>query len=89
LVKLIETTVKSEHYESPNKPIYLVGQSFGACLALAVAARNPKIDLILVLANSATSFNGSQLRPFIPMLEALSKELDGGLDYILSLTTGA
>ncbi|GJX51369.1 acyltransferase-like protein, chloroplastic [Tanacetum coccineum] len=88
LVKLIETTVKSEHYESPNKPIYLVGQSFGACLALAVAARNPKIDLILVLANSATSFNGSQLRPFIPMLDALSKELDGGLDYILSMTTG-
>lgn len=52
LVKLIETTVKSENYQSPKKPIYLVGQSFGACLALAVAARNPKIDLILVLANS-------------------------------------
>lgn len=51
LVKLIETSVRSENKRSPNRPIYIVGESLGACLALAVAARNPDIDLVLILAN--------------------------------------
>ncbi|KAL7257181.1 hypothetical protein ACSBR1_010998 [Camellia fascicularis] len=51
LVKQVERTVRSENYRSPNRPIYLVGESLGGCLALAVAARNPDIDLILILAN--------------------------------------
>ena len=51
LVKIIERTVRSEHQRSPNKPIYLVGESLGACLALSVAALNPDIDLVLILAN--------------------------------------
>ncbi|RDX99327.1 Acyltransferase-like protein, chloroplastic, partial [Mucuna pruriens] len=51
LVKLVEETVKLEYSLSPNKPIYLVGDSFGGCLALAVAARNPTVDLVLILAN--------------------------------------
>ncbi|KAI3500948.1 hypothetical protein L1887_36777 [Cichorium endivia] len=84
LVKLVESTVKSENYKSPERPIYIVGQSFGACLALSVAARNPEIDILLVLANSATSFNGSQLRPLIPLLEAMPKELGVGLNEMLN-----
>ncbi|CAI0384392.1 unnamed protein product, partial [Linum tenue] len=51
LVKFVEDTLKFEHASSPNKPIYLVGDSFGGCLALAVAARNPQIDLVVVLVN--------------------------------------
>jgi len=51
LIKFVENSVKQEHAISPNKPIYLVGDSFGGCLALAVAARNPSIDLVLVLVN--------------------------------------
>ena len=50
-MKIVEETLRLEHDLSPNKPIYLVGESFGACLALAVAARNPKIDLVLILVN--------------------------------------
>lgn len=50
-MKLVEETVRSEHASNPNKPIYLVGDSFGGCLALAVAARNPSVDLILILVN--------------------------------------
>ena len=50
-MKFAEKTVRLEHASSPNKPIYLVGDSFGGCLALAVAARNPEIDLVLILAN--------------------------------------
>lgn len=51
LVKFVEETVRLEHASSPNKPIYLVGDSFGGCLSLAVAARNPTIDLVLILVN--------------------------------------
>ena len=51
LVKLVEKTVRLEHASSPNKPIYLLGESFGGCLALAVAARNPTIDLVVILVN--------------------------------------
>ncbi|KAJ6725660.1 ESTERASE/LIPASE/THIOESTERASE-LIKE PROTEIN [Salix purpurea] len=51
LVKIVEETVRLEHASSPYKPIYLVGESFGACLALSVAARNPQIDLVLVLSD--------------------------------------
>ncbi|GMP29998.1 hypothetical protein CsSME_00004862 [Camellia sinensis var. sinensis] len=51
LVELVERTVRSENCSSPKRPIYLVGESVGACLALSVAARNPDIDLILILAN--------------------------------------
>lgn len=51
LVKFVEETVRLEHASSPHKPIYLVGDSFGGCLALAVAARNPTIDLVLILSN--------------------------------------
>ncbi|KAI4301876.1 hypothetical protein L6164_035113 [Bauhinia variegata] len=51
LVKLVEEAVKFEYALSPNKPIYLLGDSFGGCVALAVAARNPTIDLVLILTN--------------------------------------
>ena len=50
-MKLIEKKVKSENSHLPKRPIYLVGDSLGACLALAVAARNPHMDLALILAN--------------------------------------
>ena len=55
MVNFVEETVRNQHASSPNKPIYLVGDSFGGCLALAVAARNPVIDLVLVLANPGMS----------------------------------
>jgi len=51
-VKLVEKTVRSAYEHSPNRPIYLVGESLGGCLALAVAARNRDIDLVLILANT-------------------------------------
>ncbi|GKD20178.1 hypothetical protein Tco_1221881, partial [Tanacetum coccineum] len=34
-----------------KKPIYLIGESFRGCLALAVAAQNPTVDLVTILAN--------------------------------------
>ena len=45
--------------DDPDRPVYLLGESFGAVLALAVAAA--KTDLVdrLVLVNPATSYENS------------------------------
>ncbi|CAJ1789841.1 unnamed protein product [Sphenostylis stenocarpa] len=88
LVKIVERTVKSEYQRSPSRPIYLVGESLGACLALAVAAHNPDIDLVLILANPATSFSRSYLQLLTPLLEALPDPLSPGLPNILRSTAG-
>ncbi|XP_027114435.1 acyltransferase-like protein At1g54570, chloroplastic [Coffea eugenioides] len=88
MVNFVEETVRNQHASSPNKPIYLVGDSFGGCLALAVAARNPVIDLVLVLANPATSFNRSQLQPLLPFLEAIPIEHHFTVPYLLSFVMG-
>ncbi|KAH9791736.1 AB hydrolase-1 domain-containing protein [Citrus sinensis] len=87
LVKLIETTVRSENCRSPKRPIYLVGESLGACLALAVASRNPRIDLVLVLSNP-----GNPLKMVMdnvvkglspqPTIEQLSQDLVAVSSYL-------
>ncbi|XP_062105362.1 phytyl ester synthase 2, chloroplastic-like [Humulus lupulus] len=88
LVKLVERTIRSEHDRSPNRPIYLVGENIGACLALSVAALNPNIDLVLILANPATSFSKSQLQFLTPLLEVMPESVQLSLPYMLSLVTG-
>lgn len=88
LVKLVERTIRSENSHFPNRPIYIVGESVGGCLALAVAARIPHIDLVLVLANSATSFGKSQLQPLLPILKMIPGHIYSGLPYAMSLLTG-
>lgn len=51
LVVLVQNTVREEQDQSTKRPIYLVGESLGASLALLVAAHNPDIDFVLILAN--------------------------------------
>ncbi|KAF8018013.1 hypothetical protein BT93_H3036 [Corymbia citriodora subsp. variegata] len=88
LVTFVEKTVKAEYASSPRKPIYLVGDSFGGCLALAVAARNSSIDLVVLLSNPATSFGRSQLQPLLPLLEAMPDGLHFTVPYLLSFVMG-
>ncbi|KAK8633797.1 hypothetical protein V6N13_014633 [Hibiscus sabdariffa] len=88
LVELAEETIRQEHASRPGSPIYLVGDSFGGCLALAVAARNPTIDLVVILVNPATSFGRSLLQPLFPILEAVHSELHVTIPYLLSLVMG-
>ncbi|OMO99370.1 Diacylglycerol acyltransferase [Corchorus olitorius] len=88
LVKLVETTVRSECKRSPGRPIYLVGESIGGCIALEVAARNPDIDLVLILANPATSFNKSQLQSLIPLLELMPDQLLLNLPNMINFVPG-
>ncbi|XP_044968528.1 uncharacterized protein LOC123428399 [Hordeum vulgare subsp. vulgare] len=45
LVECVERTVRSERSRAPDRPVYLVGESIGVCIALAVAARNRDVDL--------------------------------------------
>nr|XP_017247514.1 PREDICTED: acyltransferase-like protein At1g54570, chloroplastic [Daucus carota subsp. sativus] len=87
LVKLVERTVRLENQRTPNRPIYLVGESFGGCLALAVAACNHDIDLVLILANPATSFGESQFQLPTPPLDLMPDNLLSGVPYLLSLLT--
>ncbi|KAJ4831351.1 hypothetical protein Tsubulata_015974 [Turnera subulata] len=88
LVKIVEETVLLAHASSPNKTIYLLGESFGGCLALAVAARNPQLDLVVVLVNPATSFGRSQLQPLLPVLEVLPDELHRVIPQFLGFLAG-
>ncbi|KAK4596211.1 hypothetical protein RGQ29_014310 [Quercus rubra] len=87
LVKLVEETVRFEHALSPHKPIYLVGDSFGGCLALAVASRNPAIDLVLILSNPGdpvkmAAVNIESSFPPGQRFERLSRSLTGLLPYL-------
>ncbi|CAN6929528.1 unnamed protein product, partial [Brassica oleracea] len=75
IVKIIERTVRSEYYRSPNRPVYIVGESVGACLALDVAASNPDIDIVLILANPVTRLNNFMLQPLSSLLEILPDQV--------------
>ncbi|CAN1243784.1 Phytyl ester synthase 2, chloroplastic [Linum perenne] len=89
LVQLVEETVREEYRRFPRKPIYLCGESLGACIALAVAARNPEIDLVLILANPGTSFEKSQLRALTPLLKLLPENFQLNVPFMLGLMTGS
>ncbi|KAF8660565.1 hypothetical protein HU200_057588 [Digitaria exilis] len=88
LLQTVENTIRHEHNLSPNRPIYLVGDSFGGCLAVAVAARNPQIDLVLILVNPATSFAKTPLQPILPLLESMPSEFHVTVPYLLSFVMG-
>lgn len=51
LIKLIESTIKEELSLRPGRPIYVMGEGYGALLAISLAARNPDVDLVLILVN--------------------------------------
>ncbi|XP_065853504.1 phytyl ester synthase 1, chloroplastic-like isoform X2 [Euphorbia lathyris] len=88
LVTFVEEMVTFEHASSPDKPIYLVGDSFGGCLALAIAARNPDVDFVVILTNPGTSFDRSQLLPLIRVMEGLPEGLHSVIPYLLSSVIG-
>lgn len=53
-MEVVEKRIREEYNRKPA-PIYVMGESFGGCLALSVAARNPDLDIVLVIANPGTS----------------------------------
>ncbi|KAI3464039.1 hypothetical protein Pfo_020702 [Paulownia fortunei] len=88
LVMLVESTVRSEHEQAAQRPTYLVGESLGASLALVVAAQNPDIDLVLILANPATSFSKSLLQNVVRLSDMIHKHLHARLHHAMSSIPG-
>ncbi|XP_076940752.1 phytyl ester synthase 1, chloroplastic-like [Bidens hawaiensis] len=88
LIQIVEDMVMIEHTLSPNKPTYLLGESFGGALALAMAAWNPTVDLILILANPATSYERSPLHVLPSLLGYLPEEYYEMLPYAMSRLIG-
>lgn len=67
LLEAVESAVIEEAKWRPRGPLYMVGEGFGGAVALAVAARNPDLDLVLILVNPATSFPESPLQSLLPL----------------------
>ncbi|XP_020522953.1 acyltransferase-like protein At1g54570, chloroplastic isoform X1 [Amborella trichopoda] len=88
LVKIVEMMIKSENSCFTKRPIFLVGDSLGGCVALAVAARNSKADLTLILANPASCFCRSQLKYLLPFLDAMPDHVLDLIPYLKSLNIG-
>ncbi|KAG8057348.1 hypothetical protein GUJ93_ZPchr0002g26297 [Zizania palustris] len=88
LVEYVERSVKSESQRATDRPVYLVGESVGACIALAVAARNPNIDLVLILVNPGTSFHKSQLQSLSSFLDLIPEPFHLTTPLLLNFLTG-
>lgn len=88
LLEMVESAVVAEARRRPWCPVYLVGEAFGGALALSVAARNPELDLILVLVNPATSFPDSQLQNLLPLLSNFPWDQVFGAPSLLNLILG-
>ncbi|KAH9307321.1 hypothetical protein KI387_035232, partial [Taxus chinensis] len=81
LLTFANETLMLECGGATSRPIYLVGECLGGCLALALAAHNPDIDLTLVLVNPATCFSRSHLQPWFPLMDSLSDDLSSILPF--------
>lgn len=88
LVSIVEAELVSEHRLRPHRPLFLLGESFGAVLALAAAWRLKEMPITLVLVNPATSFPRSPLQPLIPLLQSVPNDLYRVVPYLLSFTMG-
>lgn len=64
LIRLIESTIKEEVSLRPGRPIYVMGEGYGALLAISLAARNPDVDLVLILVNPGTPLSFLFSNPF-------------------------
>jgi pimeloyl-ACP methyl ester carboxylesterase len=64
VIKLIHTAQQAH----PRRPVYLCGESFGGCLALQLAMREPDTFDRLILINPASSFNRQTWRCWSPLI---------------------
>jgi len=89
LIRLIESTIKEEVSLRPGRPIYVMGEGYGALLAISLAARNPDVDLVLILVNPATWCTKKDIMPdALAMLEAAPGPISSTLPFLFSLALG-
>ncbi|MEA5463183.1 alpha/beta fold hydrolase [Leptothoe sp. PORK10 BA2] len=69
LVKRLVELVAIEQQAQPQRPIYLCGESFGACLALKVMGDRPDLFERLILINPASSFNRQPWQGLVPLVQ--------------------
>jgi pimeloyl-ACP methyl ester carboxylesterase len=72
LLEQVEAVIQEEQSFQPNRTIYLMGQGYGALLALLLAAHNPDLDLVLVLVDPGGE-NSFPLPYFTPVSQFPSK----------------
>uniref|UniRef100_A0ACD5TN16 Uncharacterized protein n=1 Tax=Avena sativa TaxID=4498 RepID=A0ACD5TN16_AVESA len=75
ILQIVDESVKYEHALSPKRPIFVIGDSLGGCLAISVAAHNTKIDLVLILINPGTSFAKTPVQAILPLLDLVPSNL--------------
>lgn len=73
LTNRVLNLIHAELKNTPQRPVYLCGESFGGCLAKKVAIRAPHLFKCIILSNPASSFRihpffywGSQFTDFLP-----------------------
>ncbi|KAF7018703.1 hypothetical protein CFC21_031959 [Triticum aestivum] len=89
LLQNVEECIKYEQALSPNRPIFVIGDSLGGCLAISVAARSPNNDLVLVLINPAMSCAKTTVQAKLPLLELISSNLSVIRPHLLRCLIGA
>jgi pimeloyl-ACP methyl ester carboxylesterase len=89
LVDLVAAFLQAEvPRHPPTRPVYVLGESFGGVLALAVAAACPTLVDRMVLVNPATSFADSPWASLGPLLPVVPAELYRGLPLALAPVLG-
>ncbi|GMH32734.1 hypothetical protein BSKO_00568 [Bryopsis sp. KO-2023] len=83
--EFIETDVRPR---SNGRPVYLLGESFGGLLAVAVADRCKDIIDRVVLVNPATSFEQSIWPLLGPIVPQIPKEIFGIVPYAIAPLIG-
>eukprot|EP00667_Euglena_gracilis_P002325 EG_transcript_2327 len=67
VVGFVEAQSAQQDAEGPRRPVYLLGESFGGALALAVAARCRRVNRV-VLVNPSTSFVRTVWPTAVPLM---------------------
>lgn len=90
LVEVVAAAIEAEGKENipQSRPIYLAGESFGASLALLVAAEARGLVDRLIIVNPATSFSRSAWSAIAPLLARAPASVYGALPLALAPALG-
>ncbi|MCP9785256.1 alpha/beta fold hydrolase, partial [Cyanobium sp. N5-Cardenillas] len=83
LTEQVVQLIKTERQQDPSRPIVLCGESFGACLALNLAANYPRLCDRLVLVNPASS---ARRQPWMQMGVSFTQWLPSSLYRLSTLS---
>lgn len=82
LTARVVALIRTELVKSPDRPVYLCGESFGGCLAMKVAAHAPDLFQRIILINPASSFNS---RPLLALGGHIAHWLPGPVFHLSSV----